>query len=128
WAGHQDEATRLIAKPADDRRQIQLIEALDLERDHAEDAAGGAALIQQVAAEARQTFETKAEIKFPVLFKAVLLRVGEDAVAELLGLGRLQLRRGQGLQMPVDTQLRRRVGADVQVAAAQVEHLLQQIA
>src|SRR5581483_10523933 len=104
----------------------ELVERLDLERDDAEDRAGGAALIEQVAAEAGQALEAEAEVELPVFFEAVLLRIGEHAVAELLGLSRLHGRHVERLQVAVYAHLRRRVGGDVEIAAVRLQHFSEQ--
>ena len=72
----------------DDRRQAELLEGLDLERDRAERAGDGAALHEDVGAEAREAVHAEREVELVVLLELVLLRVGEDRVAELLRLRR----------------------------------------
>ena len=47
----------------------------------------GAALVEDVGAEARQPLDAEREVELEVLLEAVLLRVGQHAVGELLGLG-----------------------------------------
>ncbi len=72
--------------------QLELVEGLDLERDHAEYAGRRSALVEQIAAKARNVLDAEGKIEFQVLFKPVLLRVGQDAVSELLGFRRAQRR------------------------------------
>src|SRR5438045_564921 len=89
-AGNQNEPAGLFAKLGDYRRQTQLRERLDLERDHAKHRGGGPALIKKIATEARQTFQSEREVEFQIFFEAMLLGIGKHAVGELLGLGRRQ--------------------------------------
>ena len=108
--------------------QAQLVERLDLERNDAEHGRGRAALVEEVGAEAGQALQAEGEVEFEILFEAVLLRIGHDAVGELLGLGRRQLRQVERHQVAVHAHLRRRVGGDVQIAARHLQHSFQQIA
>ena len=52
-----------------------------------------AALHEDVGAEAREALHAEREVELVVLLELVLLRVGEDRVAELLGLDRRERRR-----------------------------------
>ena len=67
----------------------------DLLGNEAVDRADGAALVEQVAAEARQPADAEREVELERFLEALLLRVGQHAVDQLLGLGRLQLRQLQ---------------------------------
>src|SRR5579884_681134 len=58
----QNETARLIAQLRDNRRQVQLLERANLEWDYAENSAGSAALIKQVAAEPSEPFEAEREV------------------------------------------------------------------
>ncbi len=124
----QHQAARLVAHLADHRRQSQLVERLDLERNQTEDGRSGAALIEDVGAEAGQTFQAEGEVEFEVFLEAVLLRVGHHAVGQLLGFRRRHLRQVQRHQVSVDADLRRRVGGEVKIAASHLQHSFQQIA
>ncbi len=105
----------------------QLVEGLDLERNQAEDGRGGAALVEGVGAEAGQALQTEGEVQLEIFFEAVLLRIGHDAVGQLLGFGRRHLRQVERHQMPVHPNLRRRVGGDVEIASPHLQQPLQQI-
>ena len=70
-------------------------------------AARGAALVEDVGAEAGQALQTEGEVEFEVFFEAVLLRVGHDAVGQLLGFGRRHLRQVERHQVSVHANLRR---------------------
>ena len=126
-AGDEHQAARLVADLLDDRRQAELLEAEDLVRDLPEDGGDGAALVEDVRAEARQALDAEREVELEVLLEAVLLRVGEHRVGELLGLRRRQRRHVQRHELAVDADLRRRVGRDVKVRAAALDHRLQQL-
>ncbi len=127
-AGDEDESARAVAELRDDRGQAQLVERLDLVRDGAEDRADRAALVEEVGAEARQSPHAEREVEFEVLLEAVLLRVGQDRVGEGLGVGGGERARAfDGAQVPVHAHLRRRVRRQVQVRAAHLDQLLQQV-
>ena len=115
--GHQHQAARLVADGGDHRGQAQLLEVADLVGDRAVDGGHRAALHEDVGAEARQALDAEAEVELEVLLEAVLLRVGQHAVGELLGLDRGQRRQVQRPQLAVDADLGRRVGGDVEVGA-----------
>jgi hypothetical protein len=106
-SGHQHQSARLIAKFADHRRQSQLVERLDFERDDAEDGRRRAALVETVRAEAGQALQAERKVEFEILFETMLLRIGHYAVGELLGFRRRQLRQIERNQVSVDTHLRR---------------------
>ena len=106
-SGHQHQSARLVAQLADHGRQAELVEGLDLERNHAEYGSRSAALVEAVRAETGQALQAKRKVQFEVLFKTVLLRIGHDAVGELLGLSRRQLRQVERHQVPVHAHLRR---------------------
>jgi hypothetical protein len=63
------EAARLFAEFAQHRRQFELVEGFDLERDHAEHPGRRAALVEQVAAKARDVLNAEGKIEFQALFK-----------------------------------------------------------
>ena len=105
--GYQHQPARLVAQLAHDGGQPQLVEGLDLERDQTENSRGRAALVEGVGAETGQSLQTEGEVKFEVLFEAMLLRVGHDAVGQLLGFGRRHLRQIERYQVAVNANLRR---------------------
>ena len=80
------------ASVGEDRRQAELAEAPDLLGNQPVDGADRAALVEDVAAEAREAVDAEREVELQRLFEALLLRVGQHAVDQLLGLGRRQLR------------------------------------
>ena len=125
--GHQHQAARLVAELRDHRRQAQVLEAADLVGDRAVGGGHRAALHEDVGAEAGQALDAEAEVELQVLLEAVLLRVGEHAVGELLGLHGGQRRQVQRAQLAVDADLRRRVGGDVQVGPPHLGHRLEQL-
>src|SRR6185312_3295109 len=123
-SGDQNQAAWFFAQLGDDWRQIELLKRSDLEWNHTEDRSGRTALVEDVATKTRQALQAEREVEFQMLLEAMLLRVGQHAVSKLLGLGRLQGRHVQGLQMSVHAHLWRRVGGDVEVAASEFDHLL----
>src|SRR2546427_343297 len=62
-AGDEHEPARLVAEPLDDQRQAQGIKPFDFPGNRAEDRANCAALIEAIAAEARQVFQAKRKVK-----------------------------------------------------------------
>src|SRR5580692_2732279 len=85
-AGHQDESARLVTQFGNNVGQVQLLECLDLKRNYAVNSAHRAALIEAVTTETGQTFESEREVELQRLFKAMLLRVSQYAIRQLLGL------------------------------------------
>src|SRR5512146_2268634 len=61
--------------------------------------------VADVGAEARQALHAEGKIEFEVFLEAVLLRVGHDAVSELLGIGGAELRQVERLQAAVHAHL-----------------------
>ena len=111
---------------ADDRRQAELVERLDLFGNDAVDGGDGAALIEHVAAEPRHAPDAEREVELEGLLEALLLRVGQDAVGERLGVGGAERRQIEDLQLAVHADLRRRLRRDVQVGPAVVDQGLEQ--
>ena len=62
-SGDQHQTARFVAQLADHRRQSELVEGLDLERNQTEDRGRGAALVEDVGAEASQTFQSEGEVE-----------------------------------------------------------------
>ena len=106
---------------------IEVLEGLDLVRDGPECAGHRTALHEDVRPEARESAHPEGQVELVVLLELVLLRVGEDRVAELLRLRRGQGRQLQGVQAAVDAELRRRIGGDVEVARPLLDHRLQEL-
>src|SRR5207302_5028367 len=84
-SGHEDESAGLVAQSLHDLRQSESIEALDFPRNRTEDGANGSPLIENVAAETGQVFQTEGEVQLQVLFEAVFLRIRQNAVRKRLG-------------------------------------------
>jgi len=124
----EDEAAGAVAEVRDDGREAEVVEGLDLVGDGAEDRADGPALVEEVGAEAREPPHAEGEVQLQVLLEAVLLRVGEHAVGERLGVGRRERAElFERAQVAVNPHLRRRVRRQVEVRAAQLDQLLQQV-
>ena len=108
--------------------QAERVESLDFPGNRPKDGAHGAALMEDVAAETRQALQAERKVELQVFFEAMLLRVGQHAVGQRLGVRRGQRRHVQRPQMAVNAHPRRAVGREMQIAAAQLDHLLQQLA
>ncbi len=106
-AGDEHQAARPLGERGDDLRQAELVEALDDLRDDAVDRGDGAALVEDVAAEAGDAADAEREVELERLLEPLLLRVGEDAVGQRLGLGRPEHRQVERPQVPVHADLRR---------------------
>jgi hypothetical protein len=119
--------TRISPRGFFDRSETELLEGEDLERNGAERAGHRAALHEDVGAKARQALHAEREIELVVFFELVLLRVGENRIAELFGLDRRERRGLQRHQVSVDAQLRRTAGGDVEVGSALLDHRLQKL-
>ena len=113
--GDEDEPAGPFGERREDRRQSQILEAFDLFGNQPVDRAHRAALVEHVRAEARDASNPEREVELQRLFEPLLLRVGHDAVRELLRLGRCQIGQLQTPQLAVNTNLRRRVDREVQV-------------
>jgi hypothetical protein len=73
-------------------------------------------LIKQIAAEARDIFDAEGKVEFESFFKAVLLRVSQNAVSQLLGVGGAEGRQVLArFKFAVNANARWRVGGDVQI-------------
>ncbi len=90
-AGHEHEATRLLAEVMDDGRQAQVVDRGDHRRDQAERRAQRGALEVGVDAEARLAGDRVGEVDLPVRLQALALIVGEDPVDDLAGVRGHQL-------------------------------------
>ena len=102
--GDEDEPAGLLRELRQDRRQAELLEAQDLERDRAERAGDGAPLHVDVGAEAREALHAERQVELVVLLEVRALLLGEHREAELLGLDRPERRQAQGDDAAVDPQ------------------------
>ncbi len=127
WSRDQHQTARLVAQLAHHGGQAKLVERLDLEGNQTKHGRRGATLVEHVGAEAGQAFQSEGEVEFEAFLEAVLLGVRHDAVGQLLGLGGSHLRKIQRHQVPVDADLGRRIGGDVEIAAIHLQHAFQQI-
>jgi hypothetical protein len=125
--GDEHQPARLLRQLADDRGQAQFLERKNLERNRTKCRRHRAALHEQVGAKTREAFDAEREVELVLFLELVLLRVGEDRVAELLGLHRRERRRLQRHEPPVDAQLRRRAGGDVKVGRSLLDHRFEQL-
>jgi len=124
--GDEHEAARPLGEVGQHGRQAELLEAADLFGNQPIDGADRPALVEHVAAKAREPLDAEGEVELQRLLEALLLRVGEHAVGEGLGVGRRHVGALETLQVPVHAHLRRRADGDVEVGALQFDRLLQQ--
>src|SRR5260370_6341250 len=99
----------LVTHAFHDLRQSQSVETFDLPRNRAEDGADGSPLIKNVAAEARQIFQTEREVQLQVLFEAVFLRIRQNAISKGFGVRSRQLRHVERPEPSVNAHARRAV-------------------
>ena len=92
--GDEHEAARPIGQLGDHRRQPQVLEAAGSCRESAGRPPPPRPLLEDVAAEAREPLDAEREVELQFLFEALLLRVGEHAIGELL-----RLHGGEGRQV-----------------------------
>jgi len=126
-AGHQDQAAWPLGELARDPGKPQLFEGLDLVGDGSESTRHRATLIEDVGAEPREAPNAKGEIELTVFLEAMLLGVGENRVAELLGLWGRQRRHLERMQFAVDPELGRAARGDVKIAAALFDHRFEEL-
>ena len=88
------------------------------------DGGDGAALVEDVAAEARDAADAEREVELERLLEPLLLSVGQHAVGERLGVGGAERRQVEDLQLAVDADLRRRLRRQMQVGALVVDQRL----
>ena len=82
-AGDEHEAARLARELVHGRRQAELVDRGQPERDQAERGADRAALVVGVDAEARVAGDRVGEVELPVGLQALALVAGEDRVDDL---------------------------------------------
>ena len=92
----------------------------------AEDRGDGAALVEDVAAEPRHAPDAEREVELEGLLEPFLLRVGQHAVGQRLGVGGAEHRQVEDLQLPVHADLRRRLRRQVQIGSAVLDQGLEQ--
>src|SRR5437667_268029 len=116
-----------VAKALHHRGQPKRIESLDVPRNGAEHGADGAALIEAVSAKTRQALQAKRKVQLQVFFEAVLLRVGQHAVGQGLGIRGGERRHVQRTKFSMHANPRGAIGSDMEVAPPHLNHLLQQL-
>ena len=125
--GDEHQPARTLGHLPDDIRKLQLIERLDVERDLPDDHRHAAALLEAVAAEAREVLDAEREVELVLHLEALLLVLGEHRVRELQRvLGRHHELEVRVLDLAVDAQLGPLAGGDVQIGRVALDHLLEQ--
>src|SRR5262249_57457364 len=79
---------------------------------------------REVAGEATQALRGEREVELAVLLELLLLRLGEDAVAELPRVGVGERRVGERSELAVHADQRRAVLGHVQIGGARLPHQL----
>src|SRR6266404_6095899 len=125
-AGDEHEPAGLVAKPLDDQRQAQCIKTFDFPGNGTEDRADRPALIETIAAEARQVFQAERKVQLQIFFEAMLLGIRKHAVREGFRVRCRERRHVQRAKLSVNAHAGRAVRGDVEVAASHLDHLLQQ--
>ncbi len=124
--GDEDEPPREVAELGDPLGDAELGEAPHVRQEPPEGGGDGALLHEDVRPEAAEVLHPEREVELPLLLEHLLLLVGQDAVDELLGLGRREGRVVDGLERAVDPDPRRDVGRDMEVARVGVDRHLQE--
>ena len=89
------------------QRQAQRVETLDLPGNRSEHGGHGAALMEDVAAEAREALQTERKVELQIFFQPVLLHVRQHAVSECLRVRGGQRRHIERTQLAVHANARR---------------------
>src|SRR5882762_5666267 len=84
--GDEDKPAWLVAQALYNERQPESVKALDFPRNCTENGAYGSPLIEDVAAEARQVFQSEGKVQFQILFEAMFLGVRQNAISKRLGI------------------------------------------
>ncbi len=127
-AGDQHQTARFFAETLHHRRQAQRVKTFEFPRNGPKDGPYRAALIEKIASKTSQILQSEGKIQFQVFLEPMLLRVGQDAVGQGLGIRGGQGRHVQRPQFAVYADSRRAIGGDMQIASAHFDHLLEQFA
>src|SRR4051794_40181373 len=79
----EHETAWALGEVGEHRREIELGEAADLLGNEAIDRSYRAALVEHIAAKAREPLDAEGEVELEGLLETLLLRVGQHAVAQL---------------------------------------------
>ena len=82
-AGDQHQPARTLGHLRDDVGEAELLERLDVERDLPDHHRHAAALLEAVAAEAREVLDAEREVELVLRLEPLLLVLGQDRVGEL---------------------------------------------
>src|SRR5947207_6259947 len=126
-AGHQDQAARLLGQFRHHPGEPQVVERFHAEGDLADHHRDAAALLEDVAAEARQVLDAEREVELVLRFEALLLVLRQHRVGE----GQRVLRREhlgrRGVHdVAVDPDLGDLARDDVEVGGILLDHLFEQ--
>src|SRR5580704_4514069 len=126
WPRNEHESARLVAEDFDHLRQSESFEALDLPWNRTEHSSHGAALVENIAAEARQALQTEREVELEAFFEPMLLRVSEHRIGQRLRVCRGERRHIERTQLAVHANARWTVGRKMKVTASHLDHFFQQ--
>ena len=108
-------------------RKPEVGEGADVERDLPDHHRDAAALLEAVAAEAREVLDAEREVELVLHLEPLLLVLGQHRVRELQRvLGREHVFDVRVRDVAVDAQLGALAGGDVQVRRVALDHLLEQ--
>jgi hypothetical protein len=127
-AGHEDEAARLLRELREMRRQTELVERLDLRRDHAERGAERRALEEDVHSEPGDGRERVREVDGAARLEDLLLFSREDPVDEIAhDVGCQLLCAVESLELAAHADHRLRAGGQMQIRRLALRHPPQQL-
>ena len=108
-------------------RQLELVEGLDVERNLPDDHRDAAALLEAVAAKARQVLDAEREIQLVLGLESLLLIFRQHRIRELQRVLRLHHEVDvRALHVAVDAELGALAGGDVEVGGAALDDLLEE--
>src|SRR5206468_6426415 len=82
-SGEQNQSGRAIREIGNHLRELEIVEALDVERNLPDDHRDAAALLEAVAAEAREILDAERKIQLVLHLEALLLVFREHRVSDL---------------------------------------------
>ena len=117
-AGDEDQAALFVGDPLEHRRQLQLVDGRDARRDDAHDQADGAALLEDVAAEAAQVRDGVGDVDLELLLELVALLGAQQRRGHGVHVGLLEtLGLGGRRERAVDAEHREAADLHVQVGS-----------
>src|SRR5262252_10108149 len=115
WSRDQDKSARLITKPLYYGGQAQGLKSLDVPWNGTEHGADRPALIEAISAEASEVLQAEGKVQFQVFLEAVLLRIGQHAIGQRLGICGSQRWHVQRPELPVHAHPGSAISGDMEV-------------